>query len=170
MAEIDQSRDPFAEFINSTLDLDGIDGLDQMAIADKMRRLLFALPGSVTTDLWNEQLDSLQAVIRVCLDLDMVLGAFEERLEPEEFNRDDLEILIMLAVTFSFVSYNRLRASYNVDEPQVGSEDNLLARRLRDTLQVAMGWVKKAAGEGDPLASKFLEDANSLLDTTQRLE
>ncbi len=169
MAETDQSRDPFAEFINSTLDLNGIDGLDQMAIAEKMRHLLFALPGNVTTDLWNEQLDSLQAVIRVCLDLDMVLGAFEERLEPEEFNRDDLEILIMLAVTFSFVSYNRLRGSYNGEE-QYASDDALLARRLRDMLRVAMSWVKKAAIDGDPLASKFLEDANSLLNTTRRLE
>ena len=107
-----------------------------------MRNLLFTLPGDVTTDLWNEQLDSLQAVIRICLDLDMVLGAFEERLEPNEFNRDDLEILIMLAVTFSFVSYNRLRATYNVEEPVV-SDDTALARRLRNSLQASMGWVRK---------------------------
>ncbi len=170
MAETDQSRDPFADFINSTLDLDGIDGLDQMAIAEKMRRLLFALPGNVTTDLWNEQLDSLQAVIRVCLDLDMVLGAFEERLEPNEFNRDDLEILIMLAVTFSFVSYNRLRASYNVDQQQPVSDDTLLARRLRDSLQASLGWVKQAASEGDDTATTFLQEVSALLDTTHRLE
>ena len=169
MAEIDQSHDPFAEFINSTLDLDGIDGFDQAVIAEKMRNLLFTLPGDVTTDLWNEQLDSLQAVIRICLDLDMVLGAFEERLEPNEFNRDDLEILIMLAVTFSFVSYNRLRATYNVEEPVV-SDDTALARRLRDSLQASMGWVKKAASDGDHVATRFLQEANSLLDTTHHLE
>ncbi len=169
MAETDQSHDPFAEFINSTLDLDGIDGLDQMVIAEKMRRLLFDLPGNVTTDLWNEQLDRLQSVIRICLDLDMVLGAFEEPLDPNNFNRDDLEILIMLAVTFSFVSYNRLRASNDVEDQYPG-DDTLLARRLRDSLQASMGWVKKAASDGDHVATKFLQEANSLLDTTHHLE
>ncbi len=169
MNETDQSRDPFVEFINATLDLEGIDGVDQTTIAAKMKRLLFELPGNVSTDLWNEQLDGLQAVIRVCLDLDMVLGAFEEKLEPSDFNRDDLEILVMLSVTFAFVSYNHLQASHNVDEHSA-SDTMLLARRLRDTLQASMGWVKKAAHDGDPIATKFVQEANSLINTSQHFE
>lgn len=169
MNESQQHYDPFEEFINTALDLGGIDGLDQTAVAVKMRHLLRDLPANISADLWNEQLDSLQAVIRICLDLDMVMSAFEERLETSGFNRDDLEILVMLSVTFSFVCYNHLRPIYNVDETY-NSDDTLLARRLRDTLKVAMGWVKKAARDGDQVAFKFLEDTTSLIDTTKHLE
>ncbi|MBI1258713.1 MAG: hypothetical protein GC204_14690 [Chloroflexi bacterium] len=169
MENEDQPVDPFADFINASLDLAGIDGLDQAAIAEKVRLILRGLPANVTSDLWNEQLDSLQAVIRVCLDLQTIAGAFEERIDSSNFSREDLEILIMLSVTFAFVSYNQLKPAYNVDEGR-DSADALLARRLRDTLQVTSGWVKRAAREGDPIAGKLVGEIHSLLDASSHLE
>ena len=66
--------DPFADFINRSLDMGGVEGLDQAAVATRVREILKSLPTNVDADLWNEQLDGLQAVIRVCLDLGTVLG------------------------------------------------------------------------------------------------
>jgi hypothetical protein len=169
MENEDRSSDPFFEFINMSLDMEGIEGLDQAAIAEKVRRILRGLPSNVTSDLWNEQLDTLQAVIRVCLDMETILGAFEERVDASTFTRDDLEILIMLSVTFAFVSYNQLKPAYNQDEAR-SSDDSLLARRLRDTLQVTMGWVKRAAREGDPVAGKLVGEIHALLDASKHLE
>ena len=131
--------------------------------------ILHGLPANVTSDLWNEQLDSLQAVIRVCLDLETIAGAFEERMDASNFSRDDLEILIMLSVTFAFVSYNQLKPAYNADEAR-DNADTLLARRLRDTLQVTFGWVKRAAREGDPVAGRLVGEIHALLDASSHLE
>jgi len=169
MENEDRSIDPFADFINASLDMAGVDGLNQAAIAERVRQILRGLPTNVTSDLWNEQLDTLQAVIRVCLDLNTIAGAFEERIDSTNFTRDDLEILIMLSVTFGFVSYNQLKSAYIVDEAHNNS-DALLARRLRDTLQVTFGWVKRAAREGDPVAAKMVGEIHSLLDASNHLE
>ena len=169
MENEDRSVDPFADFINASLDMAGIDGLNQAAVAEKVRQILRGLPANVTSDLWNEQLDGLQAVIRVVLDLETIVGAFEERLDSSKFSRDDLEILIMLSVTFAFVSYNQLRPGYAVDEARDNS-DTLLARRLRDTLLVTSGWVKRAARDGDPIAEKLVGEIHSLLDASDYLE
>lgn len=169
MENEDRPLDPFADFINASLDMAGIDGLNQAVIAEKVRQILHGLPSNVTSDLWNEQLDKLQAVIRVCLDLDTIAGAFEERVDSSNFSRDDLEILIMLSVTFGFVSYNQLKPAYLVDEGRDNS-NALLARRLRDTLQVTFGWVKRAAREGDPVAEKLVGEIHSLLDASNHLE
>ena len=38
MEDEDRPGDPFTDFINSSLDMEGIDGLDQAAIAEKVRR------------------------------------------------------------------------------------------------------------------------------------
>lgn len=161
--------DPFAQFINLSLDMHGIDGLDQTAIAERVRQLLPTLPESATAELWNDQLNTLQSVIRVCLDLDSVLAGFKDQPDPSSFTRDDLESLIMLSVTFAFLSYNELHAAYNEDETY-HADNTLLARRLRSTLQVAMGWVRRAAHEGDPVATRFTEEIVSLLDASSHLK
>ncbi len=164
-----QPIDPFADFINQSLDMQGVEGLDRAAVAARVQGLLKALPANVTADLWNQHLDGLQTVIRICLDLGTVLGAFEEQLDSSKFSHEDLEILVMLSVTFAFVSYNQLKPSYSAD--QMASSDNtILARRLRDTLLASLGWVKRAAREGDPVAGKLVAEIDSLLDASDHLE
>lgn len=166
-----QSSDPFADFINMSLDMQGIEGLDQAAIAERVRQIVQDLPTNVTSDLWNDKLSTLQAAVRVCLDLNTVIGSFSDSLDPAQFNRDDLETLIMLSVTFAFVSYNQLLPAYNADAVEASDSDNtLLARRLRDTLQVTLGWVKRAAREGDAVAAKIVEESDTLLKVSSHLE
>jgi hypothetical protein len=164
-----QPSDPFADFINTSLDLNGIEGLEQAALAENVRRIVQDLPTNVTSDLWNDRLSSLQAAIRVCLDLNTVIGSFPDSLDPAQFNRDDLETLVMLSVTFAFVSHNQLNPAYNPDDAPA-SDTALLARRLRDTLQATLGWVKRAAAAGDPVAAKLVDETTTLLNISSHLE
>jgi len=165
----DQPGDPFGDYINASLDMEGIDGMDHLAIAEKVRRLLPTLPENATPELWDEQLNHLQSVIRICLDLDTVLGAFKEQPDSSSFTRDDLESLIMLSVTFAFISYNQLHAAYNEDETYQ-SDNTILARRLRAALQASLGWIRRAAHDGDPIATRFSEEIVALLDSSAHLK
>lgn len=165
----DQPGDPFGDYINASLDMEGIDGMEHLAIAEKVRRLLPTLPENVSPELWDEQLNHLQSVIRVCLDLDTVLGAFKEQPDSSNFTRDDLESLIMLSVTFAFISYNQLHAAYNEDETY-HSDSTILARRLRAALQASLGWVRHAANDGDPIAERFTDEIAALLEASAHLK
>ncbi|MEP7292971.1 MAG: hypothetical protein ABI835_14410 [Chloroflexota bacterium] len=161
--------DPFGDYINASLDMEGIRGLDHTAIAERVRSLLPTLPENATPELWDEQLNTLQSVIRICLDLDTVLGAFKEQPDSGHFTRDDLESLIMLSVTFAFVSYNQLQSAYNLEEAYT-ADNTQLACRLRATLQVALGWVRRSAHDGDPIATRFTEEIVALLDASDHLK
>lgn len=165
----EHSGDPFDDFINETLDMHGVNGFDHLEVADQVRRLLPVLSESVTPELWDDQLNDLQSVIRVCLDLETVLGAFRQTPESEKFSRDDLESLIMVSVTFAFISYNQLLPAYNKEE-LYSTDNNVLACRLRATLQAAMGWVRRAAHDGDPVATRFTEEVVALLDSSAHLK
>lgn len=165
----EQPSDPFADFINTSLDMEGVNGLDHLTIVEQVRRLLPTLPENATPELWDDQLNHLQSIIRVCLDLQTILGAFKEAPETEHFTRDDLESLIMVSVTFAFISYNQLHAAYN-EEELYHNDNTLLASRLRATLQAAMGWVRRAAHDGDPIATRFTEEIVALLDASSHLK
>jgi hypothetical protein len=165
----DQPYDPFADFINMSLDMQGIEGLDQAALAERVRHIVHDLPSNVTSDLWNDRLTSLQSAIRVCLDLNTVISSFPDSLDPAQFNRDDLETLVMLSITFAFVSFNQLHPTYSADDA-AASDTALLARRLRDTLLVSLGWVKRAAQDGDPVAARMIEEASALLKASEHLD
>ncbi len=84
------------------------------------------------------------------------------------FNKDDLETLIMLSVTFAFISYNQLRPAYG---GETRADDHLqTALRLRETLQVAVGWVKRAGREGDQVAARLADEIDELLRNAKRLD
>ena len=46
----------------------------------------------------------------------------------------------------------------------------LFSRRLSDALQVSVGWVKRAAREGDPVATRLVEEIDALLGSAKRLD
>ncbi len=165
----DHPGDPFGDFINASLDMQGVNGFDPVAIAEQIRCLLPTLPENATPELWDHQLNPLQSIIRVCLDLQTVMGAFKDQPDPARFSRDDLESLIMVSVTFAFISYNQLQAAYNENE-MYPSDNTLLACRMRAALQASMGWVRRAAHDGDPIATRFTEEVVALLDASAHLK
>ncbi|MBE2268793.1 MAG: hypothetical protein IAE80_11225 [Anaerolinea sp.] len=165
----EERRDPFAEFVNAELDMDGVDGLDVETITALMRHLLRNLPAESITTLWADRLDTLQEIVRSRLNMKMVLSAVRD--EPSFGNADpqEIDVLITLTATLAFISYNELMDQYDLNERR-GKDDSLLARRLRAMLKASLGWVRKAAKEGDEIAQNMLVEATDLLDVSSRLE
>jgi hypothetical protein len=165
----EERRDPFTEFINESLDMDGVDGLDVETIAALMRHLLKNLPPEAITTLWADRLDTLQEIVRSRLNMKMVMSAVRD--EPSFGNADpqEIEVLITLTATLAFVCYNELMEQYDLDERR-GKDDTLLARRLRAMLKASLGWVRKAAKDGDNVAQKMLQEADELINVSHRLE
>jgi len=165
----EERRDPFAEFVNAELDMDGVDGLDVETITALMRHLLRNLPAESITTLWADRLDTLQEIVRSRLNMKMVLSAVRD--EPSFGNADpqEIDVLITLTATLAFISYNELMDQYELNERR-GKDDSLLARRLRAMLKASLGWVRKAAKEGDEIAQNMLVEATDLLDVSSRLD
>lgn len=165
----EERRDPFTDFINESLDMDGVDGLDVETITALMRHLLKNLPPESITTLWADRLDTLQEIVRSRLNMKMVMSAVRD--EPSFGNADpqEIEVLITLTATLAFVCYNELMDQYDLDERR-GKDDTLLARRLRAMLKASLGWVRKAAKDGDSVAQKMVQEADELLNVSDRLE
>jgi hypothetical protein len=165
----EKRRDPFTEFINQQLDLEGIDGLDVETIGALMRHLLKTLPTHSLDTLWADRLDALQEIVRSRLNMKLVMSALRD--EPSFGNADpeEIEVLITLTATLAFVCYNDLMTQYDFNERR-GSDDTLIARRLRNMLKASLGWARKAARDGDMVAGKLVEEADDLLNVSKRLE
>jgi hypothetical protein len=160
--------DPFQEFINQHLDLDDLEGVNLETVVGSMRETLSTLALDPTDNLWADHLTSLQDMIRLCLSMDMVLDLLHEKPNLASVDRADLELLIMLAVTVGFICQNDM----NTQQPDIALEcgDLIMARRLRTMLKSSMGWVKKAASEGDPVAEIMVKEASELIYDTQQFE
>jgi hypothetical protein len=160
--------DPFQEFINNHLNLDDLEGVNLENVVASMRETLVQLATDSTDNLWAGRLTSLQDMVRLCLSMDMVLDLLPEKPDLGNADRADLELLIMLAVTVGFVCQNDLDTHQN--DVAFECSDLLMARRLRTMLKSSIGWVKKAAAEGDPVAEVMVKEASDLIFETNHFE
>lgn len=160
--------DPFQEFINNHLNLDELEGVNLETVVGSMRETLSTLAMDPTDNLWADHLTSLQDMVRLCLSMDMVLDLLHEKPDLSGVDRADMELLIMLAVTVGFICQNQLTP----EQPRQSLEcsDLIMARRLRTMLKSSMGWVRKAANEGDPVAEVMLKEATELISDTNQFE
>lgn len=160
------ANDPFQEFIIDHLNLEELEGVSLETVVSSMRETLATLAVDPTDNLWADHLTSIQDMIRLCLSMDMVLDLLHEKPNFAGTDRADLELLIMLSVTVGFVCQNQMNTQQSDLALETG--DLLLARRMRTLLKSSMGWVRKAANEGDPVAAVMLKDATEMIsDTTQ---
>ena len=160
--------DPFQEFINNHLNLDDLEGMNLEAVVGSMRETLARLATDSTDNLWADHLTSVQDMVRLCLSMDMILDLLPEKPDLGGVDRADLELFIMLAVSVGFICQNDMVTE--PAEPALECGDLLMARRLRTMLKSAMGWVKKAASEGDPVAEIMCKEAADLLVETEQFE
>ncbi|HLU11507.1 MAG TPA: hypothetical protein VK003_17665 [Oceanobacillus sp.] len=160
--------DPFQEFINNHLNLDDLEGVNLEAVVSSMRETLARLANASTDNLWADHLTSVQDMVRLCLSTDMILDLLPEKPDLSGIDRADLELFIMLAVSVGFICQNDMVTEPS--EPALECSDLLMARRLRTMLKSAMGWVKKAADEGDPVAEVMCKEATELLVETEQFE
>ncbi len=160
--------DPFQEFITKYLNLEDLEPVNLEAVVSSLRNSLAHLAVDTTDNLWADHLSGVQDMVRLCLSLDMVLGLLHEKPDLSGVDRTDLELLTMMAVTVGFVCQNDMEVSQQ-DLP-LECSDLLMARRLRLMLKSSMGWVRKAASEGDPVADVMMREAMALINETQQFE
>lgn len=160
--------DPFQEFINNQLNLDDLEGVNLETVVGSMRETLARLATDATDNLWADHLTSLQDMVRLCLSMDMILDLLPQKPDVGGVDRAEMELLIMLAVTVGFICQNDLPTYHSDTTMECG--DLLLARRLRTLLKSAMGWVRQAANDGDPVAEVMCKEAADLLIETKQFE
>ena len=156
-------QDPFFQFINGTLDLDGIDGVCVETVALAMREVIQSLPGDDGQDPWSNRLDRLQQTLRMCLNFEAAGRLFQEHPHLTEMNPRDLEAIMMLSITLAYVAYNELSDRLGFRAPREQAD----LTRLWVTLRSAKGWVDKAAAQGDLVAGQLSLDAARLLEETR---
>ena len=161
------NANPFLSFINDMLNMDGVEGVTAESVTAAMREILQSFPPDASGSMWGEKLDPLQDALRVPLAVDVYDSLLSDNQRFANVNRADLELVMTLAVTLGFVCYNQLAARYGMTEERE-DPDLRLAKRLRAMLNASLGWVNKAAREGDPVAQGMMKDAVALLDETKR--
>jgi hypothetical protein len=160
--------DPFQEFINNHLNLEELDSVNLETVVGSLRETLAHLANDPTDNLWADHLSSLQDMVRLCLSMDMVLELLHEKPDIGGVDRADLELLTMLAVTVGFICQNNMESGQQ-DLP-LECSDLMMARRLRTLLKSSMGWVRKAANEGDAVAEVLMREATELIEDTTHFE
>jgi hypothetical protein len=161
-------RDPFREFITQSLDLKAIESLDSAAIADEVRSM-FAMWMSDNTELSPaDYLDEAQEQIRSALAATLVQSSIMQRSELGSVDPGALEWLIRLSVALAFAFETELVDHVDVNEPHP-DDDHVDAKRLRRMLMLSMVYARRAALQNDPIACRIVNDAESLLDQTERL-
>ncbi len=161
--ETSQNSNPFFQFINRALDLDGIDGICLETVALAMREAIQGLPYESDDESWNLRLDRLQQTLRACLNLEATGRLLHQNPQLTEMNPQDLEAIITLSATLAFIAYNEVGDRLGFRSPREQAE----LTRLWVTLRSAKGWVDQAAAQGDQVASQLSHDAAQLLDETR---
>lgn len=154
---------PFFQFINGTLDLDGIDGICLETVALAMREAIQSLPYEETDEDWAGQLDRLQQTLRTCLNLEITGRLLLHQPQLADMNPRDIEAIITLSATLAFLAYNQVADRLGFRAPR----DQADLTRLWVTLRSAKGWVDKAAAQGDLVAGQLSMDAARLLEETR---
>jgi hypothetical protein len=162
----DQRQSPFHGFINDHLDMNGVDGVCFETIALAVHQIMRDLPADPTGESWECQLDRLQQTLTMCLSIEATGRLIQDHPQLIALERHELELIVRLALTLAFSSYNDLaqRLGY---EPEQMHRDR---QRLWLTLRSAMGYVSKAAKSGDPVARRLLEDTRHVLDDTRPVD
>lgn len=165
MSDTETNRDnsPFFQFINRTLDLDGIDGICIETVALAMREVIQNLPYECDDESWNLQLDRLQQTLRACINLETTGRLLHQNPQLTQMNAQDLEAIVTLSATLAYIAYNEVADRLGFRAPREQADQT----RLWVTLRSAKGWVDKAAAQGDLVAGQLSQDAALLLEETR---
>ncbi len=161
--ETNHDSNPFSQFINRTLDLDGIDGICVETVALAMREAIQSLPYESDEESWNTHLDRLQQTLRSCLNLEATGRLLHQNPQLAEMNPQDLEAIVTLSATLAYIAYNEVADRLGFRPPREQADQT----RLWVTLRSAKGWVDKAAAQGDLVAGQLSVDAGQLLEETR---
>lgn len=161
-------RDPFREFITESLDLKAIEALDSTGIMNEVRALFNQWMFESDELSPSDYLDDAQENIRLSLSSILVGSPIVQRSELANADPHALEWLIRLSVTLAFAVQTELMDRTGSHEIRP-DDDFFDARSLRRMLMIAMVYARRAALQDDPIAHRIVDDAELLLDKTERL-
>lgn len=165
MARKAQKRhDPFFDFINFNLDMEGVDGVSFETVALVMREVIQNLPSEQGGDMWGDQLDRLQATLRMALAIETIQRMTEENPQLTKYAPQELELIVNLSISLAYICYNDLasRLGFETDELK---ESRSETAQLWAALRAASGWVEQAAANGDSVAKNMSSEIIHLLET-----
>jgi hypothetical protein len=157
MTDQNQRNDPFFDFINSALDMGGVDGVSFETVAFAMREVIKNLPAENNGDMWHGELDRLQATLRLCLSIETIGRLMQDNPRFAQLDAQDMDLIVNLSITLAFICYNRLSERFGFENPQTTQALDGTTQ-LWVMLRSAKGWVDKAAADGDPVARKMSGD------------
>ena len=154
---------PFEQFINFNLNMTGVDGISFETVALAMREIMHELPTDSESDLEYGELDRLQDILRSCLSVEAIGRLIQRNPELMSIDPHELDRIISMTITMSFVCYNQLAERFGFERPELTkSRDDV--KRLWSTLRAASGWVNKAAASGDAIAARMASEIDSTLE------
>lgn len=161
-------RDPFCEFITQSLDLKAIEALDSTGIMNEVRSLFNQWMFESEELSPSDYLDEAQENIRNALSATLAESSIIHRSELANADPQAIEWLIRLSVTLAFALQAEMadRTPSHDVRPDDDFED---ARALRRMLMISMVYARRAALQDDPIAHRIVDDAEMLLDRTERL-
>lgn len=161
--ETGHAHAPFEDFINFSLDMQGVDGISFETVALALRETIRNLPPEQNGDFWASHLDRLQETLRSSLSIEIVGQLVRGNPRVAEIDTDDLDVIINLTMTLAFICYNELAERFEYETPAV-AQSREETTRLWTLLRAASGWVNKAAGEGDTVAQGMARDLGRALE------
>ncbi len=161
--EAERRHNPFQDFINFSLDMQGIDGISFETVALAMRDVIRNLPTEENGTMWSDQLDRLQATLRMCLSIETIGRLTKDNPQFAEMDAENLELVVTLAISLAFVCYNQLVERFDF-EPAALTQSRDETKQLWTALRAASGWVNKAAASGDDIAKGMSGDITRLLE------
>nr|PZN58109.1 MAG: hypothetical protein DIU68_02780 [Chloroflexota bacterium] len=154
---------PFEDFINFSLDMEGVDGISFETVARALRDTIRNLPLERDDESWTDRLDRLQATLHACLNIEVIGRLLRENPRIADMDANELDDIINQTVLLAFISYNELTERFDFETPQVAKAREE-TRKLWVLLRAASGWINKAASEDDPVAQGMAKDISRALE------
>jgi hypothetical protein len=163
MSDQIERHDPFHDFINFNLNMEGVDGVSFETVALAMREVIKTLPAERYGDMWGDRLDALQTVLRASLTIEVISRLLEANPELQKIDQPELEMIVNLSISLAYITYNNLAERLDFENEAMKKSRNETAK-LWVALRGAAGWVSKAASEGDAVARRMSHDITGLLE------
>ncbi|MDX2160856.1 MAG: hypothetical protein SF162_05980 [bacterium] len=164
------ARDPFREFIVQHLDLSGIDVFNTYQLAEQIRALFADWLADDAELMPSDYMDELQEHIVNTLTPLIAESPLVYRSELAHADPGALQWVIRQAVMMAFALHSEMGDRIMANEQHQMDDDYTDARRLRRMLMITLVYARRAALESaDPVAQRIVDDADALIDSTERL-
>ena len=162
-------HNPFEDYIAHFLDLHGITSADSGAITERVRMLFDTWMQAQDAINPSDYLDEFQEAIRSSLTQALISSPLIRRSDLSQIDPNALAWLVRLSITLAFAFQTELDDFAPIHQPHP-DDDYSDARRLRRALVLTSLYARRAAWDGDPMAHRINDEAEIVLEETERLK